>query len=221
MVTVPLLLALSLAAGSAAASDGDAWVTAEDVRPGQDVDLVFEVPPPEAAEVTVEERVTCTVTFPDGTERSPCEAAGSLVETRTPDSGPRVYVFEYQAPSTAGAYEVHFEANATASVPLEGHEATTTFEVHPAEAPSPADQPPGADDPDAPEGPEDPDGPGDAEAPDGDDASGEDPQAGQGGPLGPDGFGTDAARAAVSTGLAASVIVTGLVGTRFPLGGSP
>lgn len=187
--------------------DASARTEPSTAQPGEDVDLVFQIESPDLAEVVVQEEVTCTVTFPDGSERQPCGATAGLAEVRTAGSSAREYVFDYQAPDDPGAYEVAFEADSTARVPSQTYTASTSFNVTEGSPTAQAGGTPETEEPidDDPAGG---DGPG---AEDGSD---------QGGPSSIDPIGgDDASRLMASTTLATGVLAVSAVANRFPLGG--
>lgn len=211
-------LVLVLLASPASAQDGEASAHAQpsQASPGDDIDLVFRIGPPDSAEVVVQERVNCTVSFPDGRERSPCGRSGSAVEVRNSGDGPREYVFAYQAPALDGTYELTFRATEIARTPPSNYTATTEFVV---DTSNPAAQGgPGVD-------PSDPDAEVDQGDPSGDGPPGAD---GADGAEGADGnregraeaaVRTDQGRVVVSSSMAAGVAVTALVANRWPIGG--
>lgn len=208
-----LAAALTFVAPLAGAQDEGATARAEPptAAPGEDMTLVLRIDSPELAEVVVQEDVSCTVTFPDDRERSPCQQSGGLVEVYTTGSGAREYAFDYQAPQLEGGYEVAFEADSTARIMPGTYTATTSFAVD-ASTPSPAD----ADDPGDPDGDAEP--PGDVDRPPSD-GDGDAADADGGGGLAALDVGSDASRMAVSTTLATGVLAVALVANRFPLGG--
>lgn len=204
-----LTLLLILAGGASAQGQGaSAGVSPSTSQPGEDIELIFEIPSPDDVEIVVQERVNCTLTFPDGTTRSPCDRPGGLIEVRTNGSGGASYRVPYQAPATFGTYEVLFEAEDTARVPPQTYRAEATFQV--TDAPTgQAQEPPGGD------------GQPPEEATDGPDTSDDGTSGSQAGDgalatLAPR---SDDSRILVSTGLSASVVSAALVANRWPIGG--
>lgn len=205
-----IVLVLLASPASAQGGDASAHVQPDQVSPGQDVDLVVRIGPPDSAEVVVQERVNCTVSFPDGRERSPCGRSGSAVEVRNRGDGAREYVFAYQAPALKGTYEVTFRATETARTPPSNYTATTEFVV---DTSNPAAQGgPGMD-------PDDPDAGVDPGDPSGDDPPGADGADGSREGGAEAGVRTDEGRVVVSSSMAAGVAVTALVANRWQLGG--
>lgn len=208
------LIVLLVLAGPALAQDqASADVEPSASEPGEDLELIFRMESPDLAEVVVEERIRCTITFPDGSERSPCDRTGGLAEVRTAGSGAREYVFAYQAPAQAGDYDVSFEAESTARVLPATYTANASFAVVD-EAPAPqgqgpTDEEPSTGDDEGTPGEEPGDGPGAT-----DDGNDETDAIGT---LG----GTDASRFMVSTSMATGVLAVTLVANRVPLGGRP
>lgn len=206
-----LAVLLVLAVPGLAQEEASARVDPSPVEPGEDISLIFRIDSPELAEVVVQERVTCTVTFPDGSERGPCDRTTALAEVRTSGSGAKEYVFDYQAPSAEGTYEVLFEADSTARVLPSSYTASASFDVveeelDPQVGGSPTDGVPD-------EGEEVPPGE------DGDGAPDEQGTAGDGPGDELALAGADASRAMVSTALATAVLTVTIVANRFPLGG--
>lgn len=161
---------LTIAGGALASHASSARAEPTALYPGQELALVFEVAAPDVAEIVVQERVECTLAFPDGTERSPCSRPGSTLELRTSGDEARTYVVPYQAPDQEGRYAVTFETNSTARAPSHARAAETSFQVISTDDPLPSAE---GDDPNA-QPPTDPeaDPPGEPPGEDGEQAQG-------------------------------------------------
>lgn len=197
--------------GAVASHRSTAEADPSPLRAGEEVSLVFDVGGPDRAEVVVQERVNCTVTLPDGAERSPCAETGGLVEIRT-ENETRTYVVDYAVPDQVGTYQVAFEASSTVRVTPHDRSASTSFRVLDDLDPSPSDdgetEDPTEDPDEAP--PEEPpagDGPG-QQAPDESDLDAEDEGPGR----------LDEARLVSSLTVATAAIAGGLVFARTETG---
>lgn len=212
---------LLLAGPAAAQTSGSASASVDPgtVQAGDDLELVFNVTSPEAGEISIQEEIRCTVTFPSDLEENPCENQ-STVGIRLPGGQTREFRFPYTAPDEVGTYQVDFNATNDLSVPPTSYEAETSFEVVSAEelqsATEDGTSDNGTTDDDTgdqtPPTDEDTDEP--ADPPDEGDDSHEALGGNTAGP-GPD----DEARMLISTTASVAALTGGLVAIRWPIGG--
>lgn len=239
-LTLGLVLLLAGPTAAQLSGSSSASVDPSTADAGEDLRLIFNVTSPETGEVTLEEEIRCTVTFPSGEERFPCEREGSTVQVRTIGDDTRRYVFPYQAPDEVGTYQVEFNATNNLSVPPTSYHAETSFEVVPDEELEPGAEDGASGNETVDNGTAGDDGASGDETTDdgttGDDGAGDQAPPGDEGaddPVGPTDDGTDEtlsefgadsgnrdeARIFVSTTASIAVLAGAIVANRWPIGG--